>query len=91
MILKAITTGQVGTTASIQCPSGNFSISVFADGTNQGTYTVKKDTSSGDIVFEMDSDVALSAGTVYSALGATVLHLTVAGTNATAQVFEAVA
>ena len=91
MHLKAITTGQVGTTTSIDCPSGEFAISMFADGTNQGTFVVRKDTSGGNIVFEMDSDQALVAGAIYHADGAVVLHLTVSGTNATAQLFEAVA
>jgi hypothetical protein len=91
MHLKAITTGQVGTTASISCPSGNFAINTFANGTNEGSYTVRKDTSGGAVVLEITSDTAIPAGAVYNALGATTLHLTVSGTDATAQLFEAVA
>ena len=90
MIYKAITAGQVTTTAEISCPSGLFAVSLVADGTNSANAIVKKDTSGGAVVFDADAVQSVWYAGPFHADGATELHLTLAGTGGTAQLFEVI-
>ena len=90
MIYKAITTGQVTTTADIDCPSGLFAVSLVSDVSNSCNVIVKKDTSGGAVVFDADAKQSVWYAGPFHADGATELHLTVAGTGATAQLFEVI-
>ena len=90
MIYKAITTGQVGTTADLSCPSGLFAVSLVSDVTNSCNVIVRKDSGSGAVVFDADAKQSVWYAGPFHADGATTLHLTVAGTNGTAQLFEVI-
>ncbi len=87
MILKPITNGRTSGAAIVACPSrllGGVLISV--DGTNAGTVTVRKDSATGDVVFDM-----VAFRPVFFSkpmLASDVIYYSISGTGCTAMLYE---
>lgn len=87
MILRPLTNGLVSGSDVVECPSGILGgVNIRTDASNNATVTIRKNTSTGDIIYQQVTVVAQFP--VAPIQGASVLHYEITGTNASAQLYE---
>ncbi len=88
MILKPIMpNGRIAGTGTLPCPSRMLGgVLVSADGTNAGVVTIRKDSSTGAIIFDQSAIVP----TFWQApiLASDVIYYSISGTGCTAMLYE---
>jgi hypothetical protein len=94
MVLRPITDGAVaGTNLAIPVPTSRVlgAVAITADGTNNATVLIKRENASGFALFHIVTKQPLWIPCNVDLQGVTTMDVSVSGTGAMAQLFEAVA
>ena len=87
MILSSITTGLVSGTDTAACPGTVLgAVNISADGTNACSVTLRKNSASGDIIFQQSTKTPMFI--IAPLRGAAVIHYVISGTGGSAQLYE---
>lgn len=89
MVLRSITDGSISGTQTLTIPSTIVGgVLITADGTNNATVSIRKESSTGKEIIDIVTKVPLWIAGPFSLEGASQAHVTVSGTGALAQIYE---
>ena len=88
MFLREVSGGQISGTGTLTLGSKTLGgLNIYSDGTNAAVLVLRKDTSGGDIVYQISTlSLIFPVAPIY--LGTETLYYSITGTNATAEVYE---
>lgn len=89
MQLRSVSEGAISGTGTLQLPGKLLGgVLITADGTNNAVITLRTDTSSGQIVFQLTTKSPFFPTAPFSNNGSQTLYYSISGTGAAAEIFE---